>query len=1830
MLGGGLQSKVTGRAGACARHILLLAILLLGQVALAAAAQATDWVVNINDTGYDPTGVNGTVVYTITVGNEDLATNTSPATTLQLTIPGNGTFTGATGTISGCTPTPLVGPGVVTCNVPPIVGGQDVQLLASVKATATPDMTIDVSVPTAGDADPSNNIASEKTTITSSADMELSLSAPASEAAGSLASYVFTARNLGPDSATGVKVMVPAPDGLVEVTFPGCTLVGTNYECFIPGPLAANASQTFTLSGVISAASGSTVTLSGSVGGGSPVDPVPGNNLVTASTSVTEGSDVRIAKSRSPTAVKVGDPVTFTLAASYVGDSPTGLVIEDVIPATYDRTSVVVTPSPGSGWNCSYSNPTVTCTLASGSGSGAVSLGSITIETTAITATGGGGVSDSRNTATISSSGPLDPNLANNTADDGGAIIEEPTSDLSANKSGPNPPLVVVGQSYDFSISSKNNGNKPFSGTLTMTDALPAGLEVTSYALNGWSCSPATPVTGAATIACTRVYDVSSPLAVGATTPAVTLTALVTSSAAPINNCMAVSSTGAAYPDTNPGNDQACYNITPSLPGSAADLSVIKTRSLASLASGDIQTFTIEVVNSGPVTSTNISVEDTLNSLTSSSGAVSVTSIANNLATPFGCSTSAVGGNATKLSCSIGSLPVCTAGTDCPVITVEARQGGNAGPRSNTATAISSSVADPDLANNTSTVNYDITAQADVTVGKTANATSPAGQDLIYVITARTTGDGRSQAENVTIDDTLPNDLIFISATPSAGACSTTPTANSETTSGNNQVLCNLGTIGNNGQQTVTIRVRPKTVTAGTSIQNNVAVSTSTPGDDPANNSASTTTSITNPTLDLLVNKTDSPDPTAVGENTVYTITITNSGPSAAENVTMTDALPGAPNTTTNLLKFISYTPPPGGTCGTVPAVNSTGGTLQCSVAYLAAGQSKTITVTMEGIAKGVTRNTATVASDETAAGFDTNLNNNTVVQDTTVRTRVDVEVTSKIPSKTPVALREPFTFAITVRNNTGGNLAEADNTTVTDNLPANMVLTGQPTAVVTVGTTTANSCSGAAGASSFVCAFGTMSSGGQLVITMPVMIVGVSALPQTFTNTASVSTSSLESNTSNNSNSGQVSVEQAASLAGKVFRDFNDNGIQDLPGDTPISGVVMTLSGETLDGTLVTLTATTEADGSYLFPIIPAGVYTVTRGDVSEAGLENGKVTAGTAGGIPSTLDVSGIKLTDTTAATGYDFALVPTAAMTVGKSLLSDPVNNPDGTFDATFRVTVTVNNLEDVDNVTVNDQLAGPAPLFGTYMAVPSTPGTYSISAPPSGTCGGLNAGFDGSASVALASGFTLPPSGSCYIDFTVRTLASVPLPPFANGGHYINQASASGTGRLSGQTPSNTSPQVPVSVDIPQLILDKVLTANSDPDSTGTVTLDDVLTYTLTATNSGSVTLTDVVVSDDKISPNSITCPSVAPGETCVLTGTLVVTLADVQAKKIVNNGTADSDETGPVTDTVTVPVIPVIGKNTITKVALISSAKRGEKVPYVITVTDSPFNPARIVDVMPPGFAFIEGSAVANGAKVEPTIDGRRLTFDGLVPDAGGDIKLELTLVATASVNPGSAVNQAQLVDPKTGKVVATAKAKVTILAEAIFDCGDIIGKVFDDQNRSGYQDEGEPGLPAVRVATVNGLLITTDSNGRFNIPCADLPDASIGSNFVVKLDTRSLPTGYHLTTENPRRVRLTAGKVVKLNFGASISRLVKLELNGKVFAPGSSDLNPKWQAGLDKLVAALEVETSVLQITYRGKDDALARARIHAVKDAVTQRWSAVPDHYELAIDSRIISGGAP
>ncbi len=120
-----------------------------------------------------------------------------------------------------------------------------------------------------------------------------------------------------------------------------------------------------------------------------------------------------------------------------------------------------------------------------------------------------------------------------------------------------------------------------------------------------------------------------------------------------------------------------------------------------------------------------------------------------------------------------------------------------------------------------------------------------------------------------------------------------------------------------------------------------------------------------------------------------------------------------------------------------------------------------------------------------------------------------------------------------------------------------------------------------------------------------------------------------------------------------------------------------------------------------------------------------------------------------------------------------------------------------------------------------------------------------------------------------------------------------------------TPLNTAYRVELGT--PQLSLTKSNpTLTTDADSSGDRSKDDVLTYTVTATNSGSITLTDVDVTDTKITPNSTTCAVLAPGATCVLTGTYTIKGGDVGGN-IVNVAGATSDQINATDVTVTTGV-----------------------------------------------------------------------------------------------------------------------------------------------------------------------------------------------------------------------------------------------------------------------------------------------------------------------------------
>jgi large repetitive protein len=191
----------------------------------------------------------------------------------------------------------------------------------------------------------------------------------------------------------------------------------------------------------------------------------------------------------------------------------------------------------------------------------------------------------------------------------------------------------------------------------------------------------------------------------------------------------------------------------------------------------------------------------------------------------------------------------------------------------------------------------------------------------------------------------------------------------------------------------------------------------------------------------------------------------------------------------------------------------------------------------------------------------------------------------------------------------------------------------------------------------------------------------------------------------------------------------------------------------------------------------------------------------------------------------------------------------------------------------------------------------------------------------------------------------------------------------------------------------------------------------------------------------------------------------------------------------------------------------------------------------------------------------------------------------------------------------------------------------VTGKVFNDANRNGWQDDGEEGLPGVRVVTARGLAATTDQYGRYHITCAITPNESRGSNFVLKLDDRTLPSGYRMSTDQVQIKRATAGKALRVNFGASIQRVVAIDLLDAAFEPGKTEIRVQWRPRLNLLVEELRKAPAVLRLSYVAdtEDAALVKRRVEAFKRQLTEAWGAANSSYVLTIEPEVFwRRGAP
>ncbi|WP_334179674.1 OmpA family protein, partial [Pseudoxanthomonas sp.] len=156
----------------------------------------------------------------------------------------------------------------------------------------------------------------------------------------------------------------------------------------------------------------------------------------------------------------------------------------------------------------------------------------------------------------------------------------------------------------------------------------------------------------------------------------------------------------------------------------------------------------------------------------------------------------------------------------------------------------------------------------------------------------------------------------------------------------------------------------------------------------------------------------------------------------------------------------------------------------------------------------------------------------------------------------------------------------------------------------------------------------------------------------------------------------------------------------------------------------------------------------------------------------------------------------------------------------------------------------------------------------------------------------------------------------------------------------------------------------------------------------------------------------------------------------------------------------------------------------------------------------------------------------------------------------------------------------------------------------------------ERGIPGVRIASVEGLLIETDQYGRYHLAGVSGGAWERGRNFILKVDPSTLPAGAEFTTDNPLLRRITPGVPVRFDFGVKLPEQVieggtdqvELELGDVFFGPGSAEVRAQYRPVIEAMAAQVRKHGGgEVVISANGDAETLAFDRANAVKAALLQ-----------------------
>ena len=101
--------------------------------------------------------------------------------------------------------------------------------------------------------------------------------------------------------------------------------------------------------------------------------------------------------------------------------------------------------------------------------------------------------------------------------------------------------------------------------------------------------------------------------------------------------------------------------------------------------------------------------------------------------------------------------------------------------------------------------------------------------------------------------------------------------------------------------------------------------------------------------------------------------------------------------------------------------------------------------------------------------------------------------------------------------------------------------------------------------------------------------------------------------------------------------------------------------------------------------------------------------------------------------------------------------------------------------------------------------------------------------------------------------------------------------------------------------------------------------------------------------------------------------------------------------------------------------------------------------------------------------------------------------------------------------------------------------------------------------------------------------------------------------------------KVTRGKAINYNFGATVHRVVTLDLGDGVFEPNSTKMRAQWVPRLGLLMEELRQAPSVLRLTYLAdvEPESVVKARLKVLKKRLKEHWKEI-NSYQLTIETEV------